>query len=205
MSSHEVPLFDESWERRHSLVSQEEVRALVQRVVVLGRGHAWMDKCLHSVDLKTCLGGARDLRSRVGKIVLQVCGNTTIVGGNRWGPPLVDEDWHVVCWVDYEGIAGDEWERSCYKYVEVHKAVNIRKAGYNHKAKFLWMFGDAKTNGEAYYDRSGERQNLNRTKVRQDSWEVYMQSPTAALEEALKSTEAGAERAVSSAAGGSET
>ena len=40
------------------------------------------------------------------------------------------------------------------KYVELHKAVNLKKPGTSQKAKALWSMRDAKTHGEAYYDRS---------------------------------------------------
>ena len=58
-------------------------------------------------------------------------------------------------------------ERLHYKYSEIHKAVNIRRLGNNHKAKALWVLRDAKTNGEAHYDRSSERQLLSRASVMQ--------------------------------------
>ena len=59
--SHEVPLFDELGTTPQSGFpgSGQGIGAAGRRA---GTGHAWMDKCLHSVDLKTCLGGARDLR-----------------------------------------------------------------------------------------------------------------------------------------------
>ena len=30
----------------------------------------------------------------------------------RWGPPLVDADWHAFCQAIYKGIEGDEWGRA---------------------------------------------------------------------------------------------
>ena len=38
------------------------------------------------------------------------------------------------------------------------KTVNFSTPSDNGKAQALWMLSDAKTNGEAYYDRSSERQ-----------------------------------------------
>ena len=70
-------------------------------------------------------------------------------------------------------------------------------------AKAFRMLRDA--NEEAYYDRSSERQIASRATMRQALWEAHMQSPTAALEEVLRRTEAGAERAESATADGSET
>ena len=56
-------------------------------------------------------------------------------------------------------------------------------------ADFPEAVRDAKTNGEACYDRSGERHLESRTSVRQGLWEAHMKSPTAALEEHLRRTE----------------
>ena len=32
----------------------------------------------------------------------------------RWGPPLVDADWHAFCQAIYKGIEVKEWEELCY-------------------------------------------------------------------------------------------
>ena len=45
-------------------------------------------------------------------------------------------------------VVSEEWERLYCKYVDLHKAVNLKKLGNNHKAKALWLMRDAKTNGE---------------------------------------------------------
>ena len=49
----------------------------------------------------------------------------------------MDEDWHAIYQAIFRGIEGEEWERFCYNYVELHKAVNIMKPSNNHKAKAL--------------------------------------------------------------------
>ena len=49
---------------------------------------------------------------------------------------------------------GEEWERLCRKYLEMHKAVNIGKPGNSHKANSWWTLRHANTNGEA---RCGKR------------------------------------------------
>ena len=53
------------------------------------------------------------------------------------------------------------------------------------------MIREAEANGEAHCNRGSE----SRVAVRQALWEAHMQSRVSALEEALKRTEAGAERA----------
>ena len=115
----------------------------------------------------------------------------------------MDEDWHASCPGMFQGIGGEEWGRLCNKNVEVH-TVNIRKPGNNHKTKALWVLRDAKTNGEAYYDRSSERQMVSGTSVGPALWNAHKQSPTAALEEAFRRTEEGTGMAPSSLAAGSQ-
>ena len=72
---------------------------------------------------------------------------------------------------------------------ELHKAVNLKKPGDNKKAKALWTLKGAKDKGTGYFDLSSVQQIETRSKVRLALWEIYMRSPTAALEEALKRTE----------------
>ena len=68
------------------------------------------------------------------------------------GPPLMDEDRHAICQVICRGVEGAELENLCYKDAEMHKTIKLEKRGISKKAKALWP-----RNGEAYYDRSGER------------------------------------------------
>ena len=78
-------------------------------------------------------------------------------------------------------------ERSwCHKNAEMREAVDVRQPGNHHKARACWMLRDAKTDGEAHCERSGGRQNEGRATVRQALWEAHVQSPTAALEEAVE-------------------
>ena len=35
------------------------------------------------------------------------------VGGERWGPPLVDYGWYALCQALYKGIEGEEWGELC--------------------------------------------------------------------------------------------
>ena len=105
--------------------------------------------------------------------------NTTSAEDDRWRPLLVDEDRQAVCQAMKKGNDGEECERLFYKYAETHQAVNIRKPGNSHNAKAQRMLRDAKTKEEVYHDWSDKL------------WEAHVQSPTAALEEALRRTEAG--------------
>ena len=73
-------------------------------------------------------------------------------------------------------------ERLYNNLVELHVAVNFRKLGNNHKGKALWMLRVAEAQGEAYNDRSSERQIESEIMVRRALWEAHVQSPTAALE-----------------------
>ena len=112
----------------------------------------------------------------------------------------------AICQAIFNGIEGRGVGGRLYcKYVELHKAVNIKKPDNNPKAKALWLTRDAKTNGEACYDRSSERPIESRTSVRQALWQAHMKSPAAALEEPLRRTEDGAGMALYSTAGSSET
>ena len=35
--------------------------------------------------------------------MLRIVTDTTNEGDSRWGPPLVDEDWHAICQAIYKG------------------------------------------------------------------------------------------------------
>ena len=68
---------------------------------------------------------------------LRTCMDTTDVGYSRWGPPLVDEDWHAIWQAVFQGIDGSEWETMYYKYKELHQAVTRKTSSENKKAKAL--------------------------------------------------------------------
>ena len=69
--------------------------------------------------------------------------DTTNVGDNRWGPPLVDEDWHGICQAILKGIEGEEWEQLYYEHVEKCKAVNLRQPSASRKDKTQWKIREA--------------------------------------------------------------
>ena len=76
-------------------------------------------------------------------------------------------------------------ERTYYKYIDMHQAVNIRQSSSSRKAKTLRKIREAKANGEAHYDQRRERQIESRGTVRQALWEAHVRSKVSALEEAL--------------------
>ena len=53
----------------------------------------------------------------------------------RWGPPLVDADWHASCQAIHKGIEGDEWKEMCYRYRELNQAAGAKKPSESQKAK----------------------------------------------------------------------
>ena len=110
----------------------------------------------------------------------------------------------TVCQAIYKGIKGAAWENLCYKYVELLKALNLKKAGHQQESKSA-VVNERRQDNWRSYDRSSERQLESETSVRRALWEAHMKSPTAALERALGRTEDGAGRAQSSTGGGSET
>ena len=54
--------------------------------------------------------------------------NTRLALHRVRGPPLVDEEWHAICQAIFEGVEGAEWGTMCYKYQELHKAVQFEKS-----------------------------------------------------------------------------
>ena len=76
--------------------------------------------------------------------------DTTDVGDSRWEPPLVDEDWHAICQATYKGVEEiGMGEHVLRKYVETHKAVNLKKPKINKKARALWALRNAKKREKA--------------------------------------------------------
>ena len=80
------------------------------------------------------------------------CINVDHIAKERWGPPLVDADWHAFCQAIYKGIQGGDWEElyDCYK--EMSRAAGVKKPPEAQKAKALWKMEAAKDAGEEYYD-----------------------------------------------------
>ena len=84
--------------------------------------------------------------------------DTTNVRDSRWEPPLVDEDCRANCQAICKSVERAVWENLYTSKIGMHKAINFKKTGVNKKAKALWSIGEGKAIGEAYYDRSNERQ-----------------------------------------------
>ena len=66
----------------------------------------------------------------------------------RWGPPLVDADWHAFCQALYKGIEGEDWGEMYVSYKEMSRAVGVKKPQEAQKAKALWKMKAAKIAGE---------------------------------------------------------
>ena len=94
--------------------------------------------------------------------------NTASVGASRWSPPLVDEDWHAMCPAICKGVEGAQWEKMCYKFVEMNNEENVRRA------KAHWKIRDARERGDAHYDQTSEQHIVNRDAVRQDLWNKHV-------------------------------
>ena len=130
--------------------------------------------------------------------------DTTEVGDSRWGPPLVDEDWHAICQAIFQGVEGSGWEIVCHNCKELHKAVKCKKSRENKKARALWSLKDAKRQRNRFLRSWQCAEDYTRSQVRLDLWAIHLKSPTAALADALRRTEDGAAMAQSSAAGGAK-
>ena len=61
--------------------------------------------------------------------------NTDHIEFERWGPPLVDADWHAFCQTIYKGIEGEEWEELYCHYREMSKTTGAQKAQWKSKSK----------------------------------------------------------------------
>ena len=76
--------------------------------------------------------------------------DTSKVEEQRWGPPLVDADWHALCQAICEGIEGKEWEAMYPHFQDLHQAVKTKKPGENKKARALWAMKEVKDRKEEY-------------------------------------------------------
>ena len=104
-----------------------------------------------------------------------------IEGEERWSPSLVDYDWHAFCQVLYKGIEGRRLVRANDAYKEMSRAMEMKKPQQAQKAKTLWKM-KAKDAGEEYYDPECEDNVLRRNKTRLALWEKHLKDPTEALD-----------------------
>ena len=49
------------------------------------------------------------------------------IAEDRWGPPLVDADWHTFCKAIYKGLEGRDWEKLYEHYKEMSGAAGGSK------------------------------------------------------------------------------
>ena len=64
--------------------------------------------------------GADELTLRADEVGKQrAFTNTEYTEFERWGPPLVDVDWHAFCQAMYKGIEGKEWEELYFHHREM--------------------------------------------------------------------------------------
>ena len=68
----------------------------------------------------------------------------------------------------------------------MHRVANLKKPGNKHKAQVLWSMRDVKTNADACYDRSSERQVENRTSVPQALWGGAYEKPDSCVGRSFK-------------------
>ena len=61
--------------------------------------------------------------------------NTDQIEFERWGPPLVDADWHAFCQTIYKGIEGEEWEELNCHYRDMSTATGAKKQGESQKSE----------------------------------------------------------------------
>ena len=88
---------------------------------------------------------------------------------NRWGPPVADEDWK-------------EWRDCTTTWWNYMLQSTFGSWATITRERLCGMLRVAEAQGEAYNDRSSERQIESEIMVRRALWEAHVQSPTAALE-----------------------
>ena len=109
--------------------------------------------------------------------------NVDHIAKERWGPPLVDADWHAICHVLYKGIEGEDWGELYDAYKEMNRTVRVKKPQEAQKVKVLWKMKAAKDAGEEYNDPQG------RNETRLALWDEHLKDPIVALDKALKCVE----------------
>ena len=109
--------------------------------------------------------GADELTLRADEVGTQrAFFNTEHIEFERWGPPLVDADWHAFCQAIYKRIEGKELEELCCQYREMSQATGVKKPSESQKAKALWEMKAAWDRSEDYYDPVRKEDILGRTK-----------------------------------------
>ena len=112
--------------------------------------------------------------------------NVDHIEKERWGPPVVDTDWHAFCHALYKSIEGEDWGELYDAYKEMSRAVGVEKPQEGQKAKALWTMKAAKDAGEEYHDPTREDNIMRRKKARLALWEEHLKDPIVALDKDLK-------------------
>ena len=105
------------------------------------------------------------------------------VEDKREGPPLVDEDWHVVrpsTWASRERSG-----RTCTASLWRCTTRSTSAAQRSNMAKMLWNKSEARGRGDENYDPTSEQDIISRDAVRRELRTKHLQSPVMALTEAL--------------------
>ena len=107
---------------------------------------------------ETTREGADDLTLRAEEVkTVKACSNIDHVEENRWGPPLVDADWHAFCLANRE----------------MSKATGAKKLSESQKAKALWAMKAAEDSGEEFCDPARKDIILRRQQTRLELWEEH--------------------------------
>ena len=133
--------------------------------------------------------GPEELRLRAEAGTQKSCIDADNVAQERWGPPLVDADWHAFGQATHEGIEGEDGEDlyDCYK--EMSRAAGDKKPHETPKAKALWKMKTAKDRRKGFYDPERKDNILGRNTTRLELWEEHLKDPILALDRALKCVE----------------
>ena len=115
--------------------------------------------------------------------------NVDHIEKERWGPPLVDYDWHASCDALYKGIEGEDWEEMYVSFKEMSGAVGAKKPQEAQKARVLWKIKAATDAGEEYYDPTCEDNIKGRNETILALWEEQLTDSIVALDKALKCVE----------------
>ena len=87
--------------------------------------------------------------------VLRTFIDTSNVGDQRWGSPLVDAEWHASCQAIFQG---PEWEAFDYHCKDLHQAVKSKTFGESKKSKVLWAMKEAKDRGVGFPDMNHRKE-----------------------------------------------
>ena len=83
--------------------------------------------------------GADELTLRADELeTLRAFINTDHNKFDRWGPPLVDADWHALCQAIHQGIEGQEWEELYCHNREMSKAAGAKKPRESQESEAIW-------------------------------------------------------------------